>query len=422
LRRALAAAAFAACGLLSACGTPATEDNVVDAVPADARAYVHADTTSDDWKRAKDALKKLPTLESGLRELLALAGGGIAPGDGEGGWAYLRGGSEPIPLNSGSSPAQRSLDDLDVYQDLLRGLPPQRFVHGYLSKAALGPLRTLDRTITAAAGAADVTDDGMRIRVRTAHDGAGGTCSAGRGDSGLPDIADPRAAIYLEVPSIACAVRFLATHVDGVGKAFGAFARAAERRGGVSLRDELLPLLEPRGVLMATPGKRAPTITLIVDQVDEEQALDVLARLQPALIHLVGSAQLGQAPTFGAVDVAGVTAATARIAPGLELTYAAWDGRLVVSTSRDGIAAVRKGDGLPGSDAFEAVLGDRPSDPSALLFLDLDQLLALGEQAGLAEDPRYLAVRDDLQKLRAAGAVLSREEKFTTAELTFQIP
>ena len=60
---------------------------------------------------------------------------------------------------------------------------------------------------------------------------------------------------------------------------------------------------------------------------------------------------------------------------------------------------------------------------SALVFLDLNQLLTLGEQAGLAEDPRYLAVRDDLQKLRAAGAVVSREEeKFTTAELTFQIP
>ena len=84
--------------------------------------------------------------------------------------------------------------------------------------------------------------------------------------------------------------------------------------------------------------------------------------------------------------------------------------------------AIERAGGLPGTDAFEAVLGDRPSDPSALVFVDLIQLLALGEQAGLAEDPRYLAVRDDLQKLRAAGAVLSREEKFTTAELTFQIP
>ena len=93
-----------------------------------------------------------------------------------------------------------------------------------------------------------------------------------------------------------------------------------------------------------------------------------------------------------------------------------------MSTALKGIAAVRKGEGLPGTDSFDSVLGGRPSALTALVFLDLNQLLTLGEQAGLAEDPRYLAVRDDLQKLRAAGAVVSREEKFTTAELTFQIP
>jgi hypothetical protein len=190
----------------------------------------------------------------------------------------------------------------------------------------------------------------------------------------------------------------------------------------VSLADDLMPLLDRRGALIATPGDDAPVLTFVLDDVEEEHALDVLSRLQPALIDLVGSEALGQAPTFGAAEVAGVTAATAYLAPGLELSYAAWDGRLVVSTALEGIAAVRKEDGLPGTEGFDAVLGGRPSALSALVFLDLNQLLTLGEQAGLAEDPRYLAVRDDLQKLRAAGAVVSRGEDFTTAELTFQIP
>ncbi len=184
-----------------------------------------------------------------------------------------------------------------------------------------------------------------------------------------------------------------------------------------------MPLLEHRGAVIARPGKVAPVLTFVLDDVEEEQALDVLSRLQPALIRLVGSEELGQAPTFGAAEVAGVTAVTAHLAPGLELSYAAWDGRLVVSTALEGIAAIRKGEGLPGTDGFDAVLSDRPPVVSALVFLDLNQLLTLGEQAGLAEDPRYLAVRDDLQKLRAAGAVVSREEEnFTTAELIFQIP
>ena len=115
--------------------------------------------------------------------------------------------------------------------------------------------------------------------------------------------------------------------------------------------------------------------------------------------------ELGQAPTFGSADVEGVTAATAQLAPGLELSYAAWDGRLVVSTSLAGIAAVRRAKGLPGTDGFDAVLGDRPDELSALVFLDLNQLLTLFEQAGLAEDPRYLAIRDDLQKLDRKSVV-----------------
>jgi hypothetical protein len=217
-------------------------------------------------------------------------------------------------------------------------------------------------------------------------------------------------------------IRAVAARTDGGEAALERFARAARRQGDVSLDEELLPFLDKRGTLVATPGERSPAITLVVDDVDEAEALDLLARLQPVLIHLLQPQEFGQAPTFGSADVAGITAATAQLAPGLELSYAAWDDRLVVSTSLQGIRETRRAEGLSGEDAFESVLGDRPSEFSALLFLDLNQLLALGEQAGLAENSRYLAVRDDLQKLRAAGAVLSREEKFTTAELTFQIP
>ena len=175
-------------------------------------------------------------------------------------------------------------------------------------------------------------------------------------------------------------------------------------------------------VLRDDPYGRVACETLVIDDVDETKALDLLSRLQPALIRLLGTRELGQAPTFGSADVEGVTAATATIAPGLELSYAAFDGRLVVSTALAGIGAVKKAKGLSENDSFDAVLGDRPSQLSALVFLDLNQLLTLFEQAGLAEDPRYLAIRDDLQKLRAAGAVLSREGEFTTGELTFRIP
>ena len=419
MRPQLTATVLAAAAVLAAGCTGETDDDVVDSVPANARSYVHLDPDADDWGRAQDALERLPALEGLVRERLARIAQG--PEDGETGIFTLPGRSPRI-VEPRHEAVDDSLREVGLYQDLLDGLPDERFAYGYFKRAVLGRLRTLDRSVAALAAGADVDGDLMRIRVHAAHDKEAGECSTGRGGSDLLGMADPDAAVYVEVPSIACAIRALAAQATGVGAALGRFGRAAERRGGVSLEKELLPLLDSPGALIATPGDRAPTFTLVVDDVDEQEALDVLSRLQPALIHLLQPQELGQAPTFGAAEVDGITAATAQLAPGLELSYAAWDGRLVVSTSLAGIRQARRAEGLPGTDDFEAVLEDRPSAPSALLFLDLDQLLALGEQAGLAEDPRYLAVRDDLQKLRAAGAVLSREENFTTAELTFQIP
>lgn len=403
------------------CGAQATEDQVVDSVPADARAYVHLDRESDDWEAAREALGRLPAIQAVVLDLVAGTAVGV-PGAGEAGVALLPGQPDAVVYGPDNRPAERSLADQAGYAELLDAMFPQRFVHAYLAAEEVSFLHSLDDSVRDAVAAADVEGDSMRVRARVRHDDEPGRCSSVSGDAELVDVADPAAALYLEVPSIGCAIRFLAGRFDGVGRSLAAFVRAAKREGGVSLRNDLLPLLDRRGALVVAPGADAPQLTLIVDDVDETAALDVLARLQPALIRLLGAEALGQAPTFGAVDVAGVTAATARLAPGLELSYAAWEGRLVVSTALGGIEAVRRGEGLPGTDAFDAVLGDRPSEPAALVFLDLNQLLTLGEQAGLARDPRYLAARDDLQKLRAAGAVVSREEEFTTGELTFQIP
>jgi hypothetical protein len=422
LTRRLAATTLAGCALLlPGCGEEATEDNVVDAVPAEAQAYIHMDRESGDWDDARESLAKLPALESGILDLLEGAVGNV-PGESEAGVARVPGRDQPLVVGQDDAPATPSLDALDDYQTLVDGLPEQRFVHGYVSRDQAKGLRGLDASIASAAAGLDLDDGLARLRVRARHDRDAGPCSAGVSGDELLDLADPDAAVYLEVPSVTCAIRAVAGRVDGGEGALRTLARAARRQGNVSLDDEILPFLEKRGALIATPGKRAPTITLVVDDVDEAEALDLLARLQPAVIHLLQPQALGQAPTFGSAEVAGITAATARLAPGLELSYAAWDDRLVISTSLDGIRQIRRAEGLAENDAFEDVLGDRPDESSALLFVDLDQLLALGEQAGLAEDPRYLAVRDDLQKLRAAGAVLSREEKYSTAELTFQIP
>lgn len=388
--------------LLRSGDTRTPEDRIVQSVPADARAYVHLDRDTDDWRDVSEALAKLPAIETMLLGLVDV------PGNGEAGIALLPNAPDPVVVKEGRD-LKRSLGDVPDYGRLVEGLPEDRFAHAYVTAPVLRMLRSLDDSLRSAAAAASLEGERVSLEVRARHTGEPGPCSEGKGGDELLEAADRRAALYLEVPSIGCALRLLARRIEGAPRVLGRFS-------------ELLPLLESRGALVAAPGEAGPVFTLIVDDVDEEQALDVLAGLQPTLIDLLGTQELGQAPAFGATEVDGVTAATAQLAPGLELSYAVWDERLVVSTALEGVAAVRTAEGLPGGEKFESVLADRPDSASALLFLDLDQLLVLGEQAGLAEDERYLAVRDDLQKLRTAGAVLSREKDFTTAELTFQIP
>ena len=66
-----------------------------------------------------------------------------------------------------------------------------------------------------------------------------------------------------------------------------------------------------------------------------------------------------------------------------------------------------------------------PESTDSLVFLDLRQLLALGEQTGLTAIPSLATVRDDLRRVRAAGAVVTNDPtnpSDTTAELFLQIP
>jgi hypothetical protein len=98
------------------------------------------------------------------------------------------------------------------------------------------------------------------------------------------------------------------------------------------------------------------------------------------------------------------------------------DGNLVLSTSPTGVAAVRRGGGLAGDEAFRRVVGAPGRAVSAVGFLDFDQLLKLAERTGLNDSKAYQAVRADLAQLRAVGFSSSGSGGDTTAEIRFDIP
>jgi len=364
--------------------------------------------------------------------LLRQAGGGSVAAL-SGGWAFIGSdGAVRAALDTRARPSA-SLGESRTYDDLTNGLPSARVGNAWLSGSwlqqhAASPLAIL-------AGAARVRgidsaaigfgDDGHRIRValrgRATPGLPGGPgCTGEAGQSGaLFSKAPAHPALFVGLAGAECILRdLMSSPTSSVGRALNSFA-AKSQRAGVNMDRDLLPLLGGDSALSITPG---PTITLDAGEVPGQAALSVLGRLQPVLIDMLNPERSGGTPDFAAQTVNGVTALTASLTPSLQLSYAAVGGDLVVSTALSGIADAVKGQHLAQSSDFKLVLGDRPKSPSAVVFLDLEKLLALADQAGLGSNPTYAAVRDDLQKIGAAGAYLSREGNDIDAELRLKNP
>ena len=68
-----------------------------------------------------------------------------------------------------------------------------------------------------------------------------------------------------------------------------------------------------------------------------------------------------QVPSFQTKEVDGVAVHSVQVSPSVDLSYAVFDGKLVISTQPEGIAQVRSsGDSLAGTGAYEAADGSPP--------------------------------------------------------------
>jgi hypothetical protein len=199
-------------------------------------------------------------------------------------------------------------------------------------------------------------------------------------------------------------------------------ARTVARRAGVNLERDVLPLFRGEVALWLAPALPSPYLTLIARAPDEARTRAALAKLQAPLVQLFApqTARTGRAPTRAIGG--GVQAFSLALAPGVEIDYAVFGGKLVISTNLEGVKAVRRGGGsLTGTSPYRATVGDHPKRVTSLLFLDFSQLLGLGERTGLNASRKYLAVRSDLRRIRALGASTSGRGTESTTELVLQI-
>lgn len=340
-----------------------------------------------------------------------------------------------------------SLQRANAFVRAEKGLPAGRFGDVYASREGV---RRLLAPQSGALGAAGVlldqpalagsalglsaTGKGLRVKVHSVLDEqlAKRQKQAPQFEPELVGSVPKGAMAYLAVTHLdRSAARLLAAGAAGtsVGQRLTALLGRARsdlaKRAGVNLDQDVLPLFQGETALWLAPAVPAPTLTLISRTRDENGTRLAFSKLQTPLAKLFAPSASGpgQAPTFEQQDVSGTPAFRLRLAPGVELDYAVFDGKLVISTSLSGIAAVKRAKGsIADAGAFKATLGDRPKKVSSLVFLDFSQLLKLGEQTGLTDSQSYLAIREDLSHIKALGAATTSRKTESTAELSVQIP
>ena len=338
----------------------------------------------------------------------------------------------------------RSLEEEQLFEQAMDGLPENRAASAYLTAAGLRRLLApqggvvgglsvlLDQPALESVGVAlEARDDQARLVAHSILDPAiqkRRPSPFKRFEPELLDAVPSDALAYLGASGISGALeRIVATAAGGgaaggVGPILDRLRRELERRTGGRLERDLLRLFDGEVALVILRETPAPVFALITATDDEDATKATLARLRDPLAALLRP-KGEQALEWKREVVAGKEAYTLRVPSGAGVTYSVFDGRLVLATAPEGIRRIAESDrSLAEDDDFEKVLSDRPDRVGTLGFLDFNQLLELGEQTGLNDSRAYLAAREDLQRIRAVGVHSSGSEGETTAEILVSIP
>jgi hypothetical protein len=188
-----------------------------------------------------------------------------------------------------------------------------------------------------------------------------------------------------------------------------------EAQFGLSLEEDIFPLFAGEGAFVVRPGFVVPELTLVTHVEDEQHAMETLDQLAEALGRY---APFPVAPRT--TEIAGVEAREVPISPPFALYYAAFDGRLVVTSSRDGIASLREeGDRLADDAEFQAALDAAgvPDETTGMAYVNIREVvtnfLGLAEMSGAPLPPELAPNLEPLQSLVFYGTKDGQTVRFT---------
>jgi Protein of unknown function (DUF3352) len=164
---------------------------------------------------------------------------------------------------------------------------------------------------------------------------------------------------------------------------------------GVSLEEDVFPLFSGETALYVRPGFLIPEVTLVTQVDDENAAMATVGKLVAGLSEYLPAAQ-----GVRDVDIDGVQAKEIPVSPPVSLYWAAFDGHLVLSSSRDGIAQLRKSDERLADDRdFRDALerAGVPEETNGFVYVNLHD--AIPYVLGLAGEAVPATVRANLEPL-----------------------
>jgi hypothetical protein len=188
-------------------------------------------------------------------------------------------------------------------------------------------------------------------------------------EADLPDEVPAGALFYMNFNGLGTQLKALRDAVATANPEFDRDLARVENELGVSLDEDVFPLFSGESAVYVRRGLIIPEVTLVTHVDDEQAAVATVGKLVQALREYV--------PTLGSetsVDIDGVQAKQVPLAGPVALYYGAFDGHLVITTSRDGIASLREEDDRLADDSdFKSALDEAgvPDETTGFGYLDL---------------------------------------------------
>jgi hypothetical protein len=345
-------------------------------------------------------------------------------------WLVLSDSQAKIDRFKQQVPEGDSLADDSTYEDATAELPDDSLVSVFARGRAL--LQVIEDTALLPTGSLFQLQAGQRpefiaAAIAAQDEGMRFVTASRTEDQSADQVETFESKLLADVPGDA--VAFLAFHggdvlnkqlqqLQGEAMAKGALEEF-ERMFGLKI-DAITGLFKNEVALYARAGTPFPEVTLLLEAPNEQEALATVDELLSKLTK-VAPAQPCQPQ-----EQAGVTVKCVGFS-GFSIRYAAFDGKVVVTTGAQSIEEIRSGGPrLADDDAFKSArdAAGMPDETAGFVWLDFEDGLPL--VFGLAEasgdsDEIPQEIRRNLEPLRSLVAWADSEGRTSSAELFLAI-